>query len=734
MGTIRALILLSSLLVVGHGFGQSRISGTVHDELSGDPVARVALLSRSGDTLARTDSMGMFRVVIPADSLMRFWKPDYFELLLKWVGEPSLSITMQPFILSMDVVEVEAYLPRQSATLQPQLIRQRTIEALDPLSVERSLNALPGVYMQTGQNNTNRITIRGAGSRTLFGTDKVRAYWNHIPLTDGAGESTLEDMDLQLADEIRVYRGPTSALFNAGLGGAIHLISRLQTDRAIAYQGQLLTGSYGLWSLRNRIQLRPSEQLQVSISQARQVSNGFRENQFYRRDNLATLGQWLHGRHVLQWMIQWIETKGYLASSINEATFRSNPGAAAANWAGVQGYEYYTRLVGGLHYAFAINDRQSWHAAIYQNRHDGFERRPFDSLDDLHDLIGWRTFWQYEDGRMQAVLGAEGQREGVTDDYYETGESGPGAYLNTDNQTRRHLDVFGQWSWTVDAWTFAVNAQWQRVGYTFVEDYEFPWILSPGLRISHQSSSGHQVHLLLNKGVSHPGPDVVRNEDRTLIPGLLPEKGWNLEGQYVFSPGQSRLQFQANVYYMWIRDQLVLRRLTETISKVINAGSSGMFGAEILASYPWELGNHTVTQTLAYTFADYHFLDFKDGDNDYSGLRLPGTPRHRVNYRVAWDWKHRWHALVQLIGQDRLTLRDDESAWGDGYFLMHLNAGRTFRFGSKQLELFGQVDNLTNTLYASMFLINAGSFGGAAPRYYYPGMPRSFRVGARVEL
>nr|HQU51565.1 TonB-dependent receptor [Saprospiraceae bacterium] len=104
------------------------------------------------------------------------------------------------------------------------------------------------------------------------------------------------------------------------------------------------------------------------------------------------------------------------------------------------------------------------------------------------------------------------------------------------------------------------------------------------------------------------------------------------------------------------------------------------------------------------------------------------------NYQFGWAYRDRWHALVQLIAQDRLPLRDDGSAWGDGYFLMHLNAGYAFQLGKWQFDAFGQVDNITNTLYASMFLINAGSFGGAAPRYYYPGMPRSVRVGLRWKL
>jgi iron complex outermembrane receptor protein len=49
--------------------------------------------------------------------------------------------------------------------------------------------------MQQGALNTNRITIRGIGSRQ-FGTTKIKAYFDGIPLTTGDGETTLDDLDL----------------------------------------------------------------------------------------------------------------------------------------------------------------------------------------------------------------------------------------------------------------------------------------------------------------------------------------------------------------------------------------------------------------------------------------------------------------------------------------------------------------------------------------------------------
>ena len=49
------------------------------------------------------------------------------------------------------------------------------------------------------------------------------------------------------------------------------------------------------------------------------------------------------------------------------------------------------------------------------------------------------------------------------------------------------------------------------------------------------------------------------------------------------------------------------------------------------------------------------------------------------------------------------------------------------------LELYGGINNAFDEKYASMILINAGSFGGRAPRYFYPGLPRNYYGGISLK-
>ena len=53
-------------------------------------------------------------------------------------------------------------------------------------------------------------------------------------------------------------------------------------------------------------------------------------------------------------------------------------------------------------------------------------------------------------------------------------------------------------------------------------------------------------------------------------------------------------------------------------------------------------------------------------------------------------------------------------------------------FPKFRTNLFFGINNLTDETYASQILINASSFGGNAPRYFYPGNPVNYFGGLNV--
>lgn len=72
-------------------------------------------------------------------------------------------------------------------------------------------------------------------------------------------------------------------------------------------------------------------------------------------------------------------------------------------------------------------------------------------------------------------------------------------------------------------------------------------------------------------------------------------------------------------------------------------------------------------------------------------------------------------------------MNDTNTIYNDSYNLLNLKAGYRFEvFEGLASHLSAGINNVTNTKYASMVLVNATGINGAAPRYYYPGLPVNY--------
>jgi iron complex outermembrane receptor protein len=85
---------------------------------------------------------------------------------------------------------------------------QEDLDKSDGVILTAVLNKIPGINMQ--QNlNTNRISIRGIGARSQYGTSRIKAYFQNIPLTSGERDTTIED-DMETIGGIEISKGPNN--------------------------------------------------------------------------------------------------------------------------------------------------------------------------------------------------------------------------------------------------------------------------------------------------------------------------------------------------------------------------------------------------------------------------------------------------------------------------------------------------------------------------------------------
>ena len=158
----------------------------------------------------------------------------------------------------LDAITVEAYqvsgrLLRIPGSLS--VLSGVSLGLSDGTNLAAALNTLPGVSMQSGTYTTNRIVIRGMGSRTPYNTNRIRSYLNDIPLTSSDGVSTPEEIDLQSIGRMELVKGPSSALYGSGLGGSINLYTLSNSMNRInaGFQyGAFNTGKLGISGFHKR--------------------------------------------------------------------------------------------------------------------------------------------------------------------------------------------------------------------------------------------------------------------------------------------------------------------------------------------------------------------------------------------------------------------------------------------------------------------------------------------------
>jgi iron complex outermembrane receptor protein len=240
------------------------------------------------------------------------------------------------------------------------------------------------------------------------------------------------------------------------------------------------------------------------------------------------------------------------------------------------------------------------------------------------------------------------------------------------------------------------------------------------------------VYSNVSHGFSPPTLEETLTPDGNINPDIRPERGWNYE---IGSRGtiMTKLDYELSVYHMSVTDLLVARRVSEDQFVGINAGKTRHNGLEAMMAYRLLEGRDKISLFTNYAYSDYSFVEFLDGDSNFSGNQLTGTARHHLNAGVDVIYRIGLYGHINYKYLSRFPMRDDNSLFSEPYQLVNMRMGYRQFFKSVQIDFSLGVQNVLDERYASMILINASSFGGNAPRYYYPGLPRNYDINIRLK-
>jgi len=631
-------------------------------------------------------------------------------------------------------------------------IDAKALAQFPPVDYSGAFNPVPGVLLQSGALNTNRISIRGIGARSPFGTDKLRMYYNGIPVTNGTGVSVIEAFDLENLGQIELVKGPYGHRFGSPLGGAILLQSMDVTDPGEQVNTRTTLGSYGLFKNHSSYRYLDGRS-QIALSYNTLQSLGYRENSQFDRSGLFLQGeQLLSSRSRLGVLLNYIDYFAQIPSSLSREDYLQNPRNAASNWLLARGFEQNQYLLGAVYHKWYLGGGQLLRTSVFYSYLDHYEARPFNILTDITQSLGARVEWIYKGRLWDFTLGAESYNdqyrwktyENVIDPIGDAG-SAEGDLLSKNREYRSVHFGFAQLNWRPNArWSLsgALNVNLSRYQFRnfFGEqategtlERAFDPLLLPKIEILRKLGTS-ELYFRAGQGYTNPGLEEALTPDGVLNPDIRQERGISYELGYRRMSRKWNLTI--NAFRMDVSDLLVARRFNEDQFIGINAGETRHLGLEAsLRGVLGAAGKSRWEPRISYTLSDFTFTDFVDGDDDFGGNRIPGVPVHYVNTGLLWrhpsgirmSWTHEY--------SDPIPLNDANSVYTDSYHLDRIQAG--YRIELDNGWSFGLdlgVNNLFDVRYARSFAINAMSFGGSAPRFYYPGEPINFwgSIGACI--
>ena len=176
--------------------------------------------------------------------------------------------------------------------------------------------------------------------------------------------------------------------------------------------------------------------------------------------------------------------------------------------------------------------------------------------------------------------------------------------------------------------------------------------LLPRLSVAYNHSRGN-IYATVSKGFKAGGfntqlfsdilkqkiiDDIMRNPNEGDASATVyhPETAWNYELGGHFSPfADGSLSISAALFYIDCRNQqlTVFPKGESTGRMMSNAGRSHSYGAELSLQYKM----NALQLDASYGCACATFDEYSDGENDYSGNRLPLAPRETLSANVAYS-------------------------------------------------------------------------------------------------
>jgi iron complex outermembrane receptor protein len=659
-----------------------------------------------------------------------------------------------------EVIVIDTLTAKNAIGIIPsKIVGATTFANYSPVDFISSINQVSGLYALSGALNTNRITIRGVGSRTPYGTDKLRLYYNNIPITNGTGSSTIEAYDLENLTSVEIIKGPKGTGFGTNLGGAIILNTKQSSNQPTKFTNNTTIGSYGL--LKNSFGFTHSQdEFYMTFQYGHMEIDGYRENNRFERDGflLNTIFK-LSKKSELGLLINHIDYSAQIASSLDQEDFDEDPTQAAFTWKASKGYEDNNYSLVGLSHTYYASNKLKNTTSIFYTYLDHYEPAPFNILDEYTNGYGFRTLFSGNfpmfDNVLSYTFGGELYKDeyawGTFENLYQQNNGNgslQGERLSQNKEFRSQINGFAT---VLYPFTTKLTAQLglniNKTQYDFRDLFnsgetntsayrDFRALFLPSLDVNYAITSTSNLFANISRGFSNPSLEETLTPEGIINPDIVQETGTNYELGIEHTSNDDRLNLEIAFYLMPINNLLVAKRVGDNQYIGRNAGKTRHQGIDLDWSYRINVTNKIkVTPFISYTYNNHRFVDFIDDEanEDYSDNALTGVPKNKINSGIQTNFGNGLFANITHQFIDEIPLTDANTLYSESFNLLNLKLGYKKQvFEKLRIGLDFGINNLTDTKYAQSVLINASGFGGNAPRYFYPGNNINYYGGVKL--
>ena len=86
---------------------------------------------------------------------------------------------------------------------------------------------------------------------------------------------------------------------------------------------------------------------------------------------------------------------------------------------------------------------------------------------------------------------------------------------------------------------------------------------------------------------------------------------------------------------------------------------------------------------LSYSLNRFRFLEFIEGENDFSGNQLPGMPENYFTGSIDLKTASGFHSQIEVLSSGKIPLDDFNSRFTDPWTVINARAGYSFPLKKK---------------------------------------------------